>query len=80
MTELQLSIGAGEIVKAIIALAAAYAAWSTKKVLQNYEANFDRLAKICEEHDKRMDQHETCLTKICIHHEHNHSQKVDCHL
>ena len=80
MTELQLSIGMSEILKAVVAAAAAYAAWSTKKVLQNYEANFERLSKICEEHDKRMDQHEKCLTKICINHENNHGQKVECGL
>ena len=80
MTDLQISIGMSEIIKAVVALAAAYAAWATKKVLASYESNFERLSKICEEHDKRLDQHENCLMKICVHHEHNHSQKVDCQI
>jgi hypothetical protein len=78
MTDMQVSIGASDIIGAIIAGAASYIVWSTKRLLKGHEDSIERTAEVLEEHEERLRKHERCLTRICTSHEHNHGQKVDC--
>jgi len=78
VSDLQVSVGIGEIVGAIVSLAGSYIAWSAKRLMNQFEQNVTKINEQCEEHEHRLDKHEKCLTKICINHEHNHAQKVDC--
>lgn len=80
MSDLQVSIGVGEIVGVIVSVAGSYIAWSAKRLLNQFEKNINSITERCEEHETRLDQHEHCLLKVCVHHEHNHGQKVDCKL
>jgi len=80
MDELQISVSVGHIVGTVVSLVGGYIAWSARQLMKQFEANIHGIAERCEENENRLDNHEKCLTKICINHEHNHNQKVDCHL
>lgn len=77
-SELQVTVGIGEVVATIASLVGSYILWSAKKLLAAFEQNVAKLTERCEEQEARLDKHERCLTKICINHKHNHNQEVDC--
>ena len=78
MTDMQVSLNAGEIIGAVVSIAASYIAWSAKRVLSNFEQSIDKLFKSIEQHKEHLDRHDRCLLAVCIHHRHNHGEEIDC--